>query len=66
VFDPVKVGFRGDVGEENGRKYFGFDTRFGDGKPIPGNGNYGHDGPQFGTLLPAADKDAIVEYLKTF
>lgn len=66
VFDPVKVGFRGDVGEENGRKYFRFDTRFPDGKFIPGNGNYGHDGRQYGTLLPAADKDAIVEYLKTF
>jgi hypothetical protein len=66
VFDPVKVGFRGDVGEENGRKYFRFDTRLPDGKLIPGNGNYGHDGPRYGTLLPAADKDAIVEYLKTF
>jgi Cytochrome C oxidase, cbb3-type, subunit III len=66
VFDPVKVGFRGDVGEENGRKYFCFETRSCDGKPIPGNGNSGHDGPQFGTRLPAADKDAIVEYLKTF
>jgi hypothetical protein len=66
VFDPVKVGFRGDVGEENGRKFFDFETHSPDGKSIPGNGNYGHDGPRYGTLLPAADKDAIVEFLKTF
>jgi mono/diheme cytochrome c family protein len=66
VFDLVKVGFRGDVGEEGGRKYFAFETLDSDGKPIPGNGNYGHDGAPFGTRLPPSDKDAIVEYLKTF
>ncbi len=31
-----------------------------------GNSNRGHDGAAYGTELPAADKDAIVEYLKTF
>jgi hypothetical protein len=31
-----------------------------------GNSNRGHEGPDYGTNLPAADKDAIVEYLKTF
>ena len=31
-----------------------------------GNSNRGHDGTAYGTELPAADKDAIVEYLKTF
>ncbi len=31
-----------------------------------GNSNRGHDGPAYGTDLPPADKDAIVEYLKTF
>jgi processive rubber oxygenase RoxA-like protein/cbb3-type cytochrome c oxidase subunit III len=66
VFDPVKVGFRGDVGREGGRTYFRFDTRGPDGSFIPGNGNYGHDGRPYGTELPPADKDAIVEYLKTF
>jgi mono/diheme cytochrome c family protein len=66
VFDPVKVGFRGDVGEEHGRTYFRFETRRPDGSFIPGNGNYGHDGKAYGTLLPPADKDAIVEFLKTF
>ncbi|MDQ3621898.1 MAG: hypothetical protein M3463_05325 [Verrucomicrobiota bacterium] len=31
-----------------------------------GNGNAGHEGEEYGTKLPDADKDAIVEYLKTF
>lgn len=31
-----------------------------------GNSNRGHDGAAYGTDLPYADKDAIVEYLKTF
>jgi hypothetical protein len=31
-----------------------------------GNSNHGHDGPAYGTNLPPKDKDAIVEYLKTF
>ena len=34
--------------------------------PWAGNSNRGHDGPAYGTALPGADKDAIVEYLKTF
>ena len=31
-----------------------------------GNSNRGHDGAAYGTDLPPADKDAIVEFLKTF
>jgi mono/diheme cytochrome c family protein len=31
-----------------------------------GNGNQGHEGRDYGTELSAAQKDAIVEYLKTF
>jgi mono/diheme cytochrome c family protein len=31
----------------------------------PGNGNYGHEGPEYGTELPAEDKQALLEYLKT-
>jgi hypothetical protein len=31
-----------------------------------GNSNRGHDGRAYGTDLPAPEKDAIVEYLKTF
>ena len=29
------------------------------------NGNKGHEGRAYGTELPPADKDAIVEYMKT-
>ena len=38
----------------------------GSGTRVIANGNWGHEGPAYGTTLPAADKDAIVEYLKTF
>jgi hypothetical protein len=31
-----------------------------------GNGNAGHEGPDYGTDLSPEEKDAIVEYLKTF
>ncbi|MBN8928858.1 MAG: hypothetical protein BGO51_11175 [Rhodospirillales bacterium 69-11] len=34
--------------------------------PWAGNSNRGHDGPRYGTDLPASDKDALVEFLKTF
>jgi len=34
--------------------------------PWAGNGNRGHEGEAYGTELSAADKDALVEYLKTF
>ena len=34
--------------------------------PWAGNSNRGHEGRRYGTHLAAADKDAIVEYLKTF
>jgi mono/diheme cytochrome c family protein len=60
VYDRVKVGFRSDVAESGGRRHFPFDTR------VAGNGNGGHAGPAYGTELPAADKDALVEHLKTF
>jgi hypothetical protein len=32
---------------------------------VLGNSNSGHEGKAYGTELPAADKDAIVEYMKT-
>ena len=60
VYDAKNVGFLADVAEENGRKYFRFDTA------LPGNGNQGHEGKAFGTELPADEKDALIEYLKTF
>ena len=60
VYDPKNVGFISDVSAEKTRKYFAFDTA------LPGNGNAGHDGPAYGTELSAADKDALIEFLKTF
>ena len=61
LFDPHDVGFVADVGEdERGRAFFEFDTS------IPGNGNQGHEGARFGTELSPEDKNALIEYLKTF
>lgn len=57
VLDTQKLGFISNVAEENGVKYFRYDTA------ILGNGNEGH---LWGTQLPDADKDAIVEYMKRF
>lgn len=53
VLDPVKVGFVPGPGP---RTSFQFDTR------LRGNQNTGHT---FGVDLPEADKQAIVEFLKT-
>jgi hypothetical protein len=82
VFDPVKVGFVSDVSRfaadgrskddpADPRKYFRFDTQVKAGGATPrdrneGNSNSGHEGWEYGTMLSAAEKDAIVEYLKTF
>jgi hypothetical protein len=63
VYDQRKVGFVGDVAEDRGKKFFLFDT---DETSQPGNSNMGHEGKRFGTELSASDKDALVEYLKTF
>jgi len=63
VYDQKKIGFVGDVAEEKGKKFFLFDT---DETKEPGNSNKGHEGKRFGTELSAAEKDALVEYLKTF
>lgn len=60
VYDQKKVGFVSDVGAEGSRKYFLYDTE------EAGNSNQGHEGKRYGTELPAAAKDALVEYLKTF
>jgi hypothetical protein len=56
LFDQAGVGFVSDVAEEGGRRFFLYDTA------LPGNWNTGH---LWGTDLPAEDKDALVEYLKT-
>jgi len=55
LYDPVDVGFvsSGDRAKEQGTPY---DVSSKSG------GNQGHE---FGTKLPAAEKDALIEYLKT-
>ncbi len=60
VYDPQNVGFISDVSHEGTRRYFHFDTA------LPGNGNFGHEGAAYGTDLSAADKEALIEHLKTF
>lgn len=60
VYDQKKLGFVSDVSEEKGRKFFEIDTS------VVGNGNRGHDGHAYGTDMTADEKDAVVEYLKTF
>lgn len=55
VFDQVRLGFMTDVKEENGNKFFYYDTT------QPGNSNAGH---LYGTALSADEKKALVEYIK--
>jgi mono/diheme cytochrome c family protein len=56
LYDWDNVGFVWDVAEEGGRAYFLFDTA------LPGNGNGGHT---YGVDLTPAEKDALIEFLKT-
>lgn len=63
VYDQKNLGFVTDVAEENGKKFFLYDT---DEKKEPGNSNQGHEGKRYGTELSATEKDALLEYLKTF
>jgi len=60
VYDRENVGFVSNLAEQDGHRFFPFDTA------QPGNGNLGHAGPAYGTNLPAAQKRAMLEYLKTF
>ena len=60
VYDPERVGFESSVLEENGTKFFRYDTA------VPGNANTGHEGELYGTELSSEDKEALIEYLKTF
>jgi hypothetical protein len=55
VYDPARLGFFTNVEEENGFKYFFFETK------LPGNDNRGHT---YGTTLSPEDKLALIEYLK--
>jgi mono/diheme cytochrome c family protein len=56
VYDPKNVGFVADVVAEQDRTYFKYDTA------LPGNHNSGH---LYGTELSEAEKEALVEYMKT-
>ncbi|MEP7310004.1 MAG: hypothetical protein ABJA98_31225 [Acidobacteriota bacterium] len=60
VYDPQNVGFVSNLPALEGRSFFKIDTE------KPGNGNAGHDGAVYGTDLPADQKQALLEYLKTF
>jgi len=60
VFDPRNVGFVSDLPSQDGREFFRFDTA------RPGNGNQGHEGQAYGTKLPQDEKQALIEFLKTF
>jgi hypothetical protein len=55
LIDAQKLGFVSDVADQK-HPYFLYDTK------LPGNSNSGHS---YGTELPVASKEAIVEYLKT-
>ena len=57
VFDRENIGFVSTVAEVEGRRFFRFDTS------LPGNSAAGHS---YGIELSAADKNALLEYLKTF
>jgi mono/diheme cytochrome c family protein len=59
ILDTGKVGYRTDGYGYDLKDLFLYDTT------VIGNSNSGHEGKAYGTELPAADKDAIVEYMKT-
>lgn len=56
--DLRRVGYRTDAAAPGG-PLFRYDTS------RPGNANTGHEGPRYGTDLPAPAKDALIEYMKT-
>jgi RoxA-like, cytochrome c-like len=57
VYDQKRLGFVSSVAADAKQRYFLYDTS------LPGNGNQGH---LYGTQLPPQEKDAIIEYMKTF
>jgi len=60
VVDQKQLGFVTTIPNKPKKTYFRFDTS------LPGNGNFGHEGKIYGTELLDEEKDAVVEYLKTF
>jgi hypothetical protein len=57
VYDRENVGFDSTVSEIGDRRFFLFDTA------LPGNSANGHN---YGVQLGTAEKNALIEYLKTF
>jgi hypothetical protein len=57
LFDQTNVGFVSTAAGDDGQAFTRFDTS------VPGNGNGGHI---YGTTLSDVEKQAIVEYMKTF
>jgi len=57
VFDRKRIGFVSDVASADGQTFTRYDTS------VPGNSNSGHE---YGTGLSDAEKQSIVEYMKTF
>ena len=55
VYDWANVGFDSTTPTDGARTYFEFDTK------LRGNSNAGHN---YGTKLPPADRDALLEYLR--
>jgi mono/diheme cytochrome c family protein len=60
IYDSYNVGFLSGAPEQDGRKLFLYYTG------EPGNSNRGHEGRRYGTQLSPPQKDALLEYLKTF
>ena len=60
MYDTRRMGFVHTEANRHGRSFFLYDTS------LPGNSNAGHEGAAYGTQLSADEKDALVEYLKTF
>lgn len=60
VLNGADLGFIHSEPFELGRKLFLIDTT------VRGNGNGGHEGVEYGTDLSDAEKDALIEYLKSF
>jgi len=57
VLDRENMGFVSTVSELDGRRFFRFDTS------LPGNSSAGHT---YGITLKPAEKNALIEFLKTF
>ena len=60
LYDQERVGFQYNQPRTRGRRLFLYQTS------EAGNSNRGHEGREYGTLLSPREKDALVEYLKTF